>query len=508
MHLLPILALVAAHATEPVPTPANVARRFDYDEHCLVSNDAFKAALNKVEAMRGQAGVDEKRLDSLLALKWMSASKCLENGKDTSYGDLVSLVDLAKSPSDFLLGRWNVSGSGIVSSCHIPWETIRGLEEKTQSFRAMRENEEHFGNRGLVTANTWHLAANASAASGCLPRALMLNAFADHYLEDLLAPGHVRSQRADVYDLFAMGSHDYYNKEGVLFELRSLESLKPMIAWVPESAVLVANNGDGIVQQGGVDTVRFYGDKQLWKSPRQRAIIVLVISRSIAEVMQAYVTHADGGNEVAAMEWQPYQRVGRRRYEAPTIVYPFGRMRRDTVTTIRTQRRSPLLSLSVTQLNYLLDSGVTLPARVPRAIPALDATAVWAISQVHPQYVDEDGRPRGRLQPNHGFLIGANATASRRSLGFGPSMMALTPISLLNLQFATEFYGRYYPITEFDNPVGVGAKFLFQFGFGFVHLGFQAGYEFVDVSEPTIVRTNYGTILTLIIPRRQFDLRK
>ena len=49
--------------------------------------------------------------------------------------------------------------------------------------------------------------------------AAVVNAGADHYLLDLLAPGHVYVRRADVTDASALSAHDLANRKGGNFHI-------------------------------------------------------------------------------------------------------------------------------------------------------------------------------------------------------------------------------------------------------------------------------------------------
>lgn len=56
-------------------------------------------------------------------------------------------------------------------------------------------NWDHFGDDALTAYSAGHEVALSKAYNGNLERAYTMNAFADHFLEDLFAAGHVRTPR-------------------------------------------------------------------------------------------------------------------------------------------------------------------------------------------------------------------------------------------------------------------------------------------------------------------------
>lgn len=70
------------------------------------------------------------------------------------------------------------------------------------SFMQLLEtNVDHFGAEARVVYNAGHAVALDIATSGNLTKALAVNAFADHFLQDSFAAGHLRVPRAQVMEV-------------------------------------------------------------------------------------------------------------------------------------------------------------------------------------------------------------------------------------------------------------------------------------------------------------------
>lgn len=70
------------------------------------------------------------------------------------------------------------------------------------SFMQLLEaNVDHFGPEARLTYNAGHALALDWAAKGDLNKALAINAFADHFLEDSFAAGHMRVPRAEIMEV-------------------------------------------------------------------------------------------------------------------------------------------------------------------------------------------------------------------------------------------------------------------------------------------------------------------
>ena len=65
----------------------------------------------------------------------------------------------------------------------------------------LQANVDHFGVEARDVYNIGHAVALETAAQGNLQKAYAYNAFADHFLEDSFAAGHMRTPRKELYDI-------------------------------------------------------------------------------------------------------------------------------------------------------------------------------------------------------------------------------------------------------------------------------------------------------------------
>ena len=85
---------------------------------------------------------------------------------------------------------------------------MKGLDNITQQYKAgagflelASSNVDHFGRQARITYNAGHALALSIAAGGDLPTAYAVNAFADHFLQDSFAAGHVRVPRLELFSI-------------------------------------------------------------------------------------------------------------------------------------------------------------------------------------------------------------------------------------------------------------------------------------------------------------------
>lgn len=328
---------------------------FSYAEHCRVSNAAFAAAIASHLSGPFESREKAARQETLRQLQsaFTKDVRCAGLRKRSrSYGDLVARVDVASSPSDYFVGLSNPRAFQEIAADSIPWATIDRLSASTmQRLSAMHANQDHFGDRALFAFTFWHRSAIEAAAKGRLHNALILNAFADHYLEDLYAPGHVRTARRGLADAASMGLHNQFNRAGARYTVTNFDSLRGYGTIAVrelmtdarcdgarsreclESLARECRSGEwtGCLQSIADTGLVLYGDHQLSESPTAELFIALVVARSADDVLTAYMNadsrsdHFDG-----RVNWNRARKLGIRRLGA-TFSTPFGRYESDTV---------------------------------------------------------------------------------------------------------------------------------------------------------------------------------
>jgi hypothetical protein len=85
---------------------------------------------------------------------------------------------------------------------------IDAMKQVTVAYRAGADfdvlalhNIDHFGAEARLTYNAGHTLALDVASQGDLQKAYAINAFADHYLQDSFAAGHIRVPRSALYSI-------------------------------------------------------------------------------------------------------------------------------------------------------------------------------------------------------------------------------------------------------------------------------------------------------------------
>jgi hypothetical protein len=186
------------------------AAAFDFQEHKYVSNLALRIVLNDPKWLKDTR-------PELAALRELAESKSAEN--DKSFGDLVGLADYVSDPNPFFTGTARQSGV-------IDWPHLKGL--KGDLFRwaqAAHTNENHFQQLALIAHINNHqqaidcFAGQATKKDGRLLQCILFEAYAIHFLEDFLSPGHVATGRSGLPDFVALGLHDRFGAHGLDFKV-------------------------------------------------------------------------------------------------------------------------------------------------------------------------------------------------------------------------------------------------------------------------------------------------
>lgn len=160
-------------------------------------------------------------------LKMLQNSNLLTNNDLETYGGINKAVDYVLYPLK-ILEAW----SSEKTKGNLPTESAElnlDFAENSRKARSAHVNDAHFQGHLLNSYVRHHRSAvlEAHYVGGSddtevekqLFGAFVLNALADHYLQDFFAPGHIVTPRENFHDSFAMGWHDHYNRKGVSFEL-------------------------------------------------------------------------------------------------------------------------------------------------------------------------------------------------------------------------------------------------------------------------------------------------
>lgn len=244
---------------------------FDAGEHKRVSDDAYRLAFKAVSSAQGRAAKDP-------------AVRSLLNNGGFSYGDVVEAVDALSSPTDLIsfdpgtgtemLDREKLAQS--VAKVNSRWSTLKKLE-------AAHSNAKHFADKTLTSYQYDHFAAIQLFKANKTLTALISNAFADHYMEDFYASGHVITQRQKLHDIPAMSQHDKVNWYGLKFRFAHLDTLQAFIDKLPHDAPEYLYYCGELEKMRSHPELTFYGDGKL--RSLQESFVVLVTAKSIYEVL-------------------------------------------------------------------------------------------------------------------------------------------------------------------------------------------------------------------------------
>ena len=341
----PILRVTFLLAAALALAPDDAAA-FDYAAHCRMSNRAFRMAVRRVEG-----DLDPRRRQLLRALADSTRdSLCDEKarGRTRAYGEWVAQVDWALSPADFFLTP--APGVDSTRTDSIPTDALAQLVRMPlQDFRVLHENSEHFGAHALLSFRLWHRRALEEAGRGNVEVALVLNAFADHYLQDLFAPGHLFSPRMGLNDVLTGGIHNAYNRRGAYYHPANTGRLAAYLADPAGVADRLDPSLDSLVRAtcAGApadecmqalmsEPIPMFGDYQLGRSPRQELFVTLVMARSVEDVLREWVAgRGEAANDsFQGVRWCGYSAPsgtsGRAiRWISPSVETPFGRFRQE-----------------------------------------------------------------------------------------------------------------------------------------------------------------------------------
>jgi hypothetical protein len=203
------------------------------------------------------------------------------------------------------------------SQLGLPGETLSSnwLAIAARRLGAIHRNDLHFQQGAAGGVKYFHRAAATRAAQAMdgndLKMAFILNAVADHLMQDFLAGGHVATPRSNFHDLAAAVIHDSFNKKGVPFHLRTeaeawrhLDQLTRDIADVAnssEDAELKAVSKeltDFVLEPGA----KFHGDGLLACTPGHRTYMLLITTRSILDIVESFLLR-EPVDKVASGQW-------------------------------------------------------------------------------------------------------------------------------------------------------------------------------------------------------------
>lgn len=286
---------------------------FEGWEHETVSAMSLVVASNYVALSRGQEGRMDDRWKIFQSTTGEFVGEILRGGKPSgvNYGIIAKLVDYMRDPYSMM--HRSQTGSGWptnAESCNLAY--LETLSHDSASYiGASHANYDHFQGRALFSFWFWHKQAVSAAQTGNLWGALMLSAYANHFLEDSFAPGHLLAPRDDnAHDIYTLMLHDYYNKRGLTYCVQAPDQLadiaRSMQLLVKTAPLSVKAHGKGsaaieltltsaaanaFASSLSNQAVQFqcFGDSRIKQNPQQLPLVVTFCARAISDVLESYL---------------------------------------------------------------------------------------------------------------------------------------------------------------------------------------------------------------------------
>jgi hypothetical protein len=328
----------------------------------------------------------------------------------------------------------------------------------------------HYQERALSSFWIWHRIAlqEARATRGDLTLALAYSAFSLHFLEDFLAPGHVRTPRPDLHDAAAMKIHDWFNGLGQIFKVRNLDDLRPPFL---EPRVLRGLEGN--------PNLFLLGDERLGRPESnvlQAPFIAAVVGRAIADVFEGYL---DG----ACPEGQRYSKIQVRNHFEGDWEWRTYDAQADEQKTL-----SPLACIHYGCYEQVLETHsfdfrpIFVAEAGAQALLSVDTTsraqselsvgAIWLLSP-------PKGWRTGVIKPPIQLLGGVEWNhVFGRAYADGIRARLYFPITALDLQLTASATYLWYG-GDFSGDQRLGWDAGFQFGYGLLFAGINVGRQSV-----------------------------
>lgn len=271
------------------------ASAFDYNEHKYISNVGFRIA---VAASLSSC----VRQDDLLRLVSEDAI-----AHSYSFGDMVGLADYVHDV-ETLLEQQGESNTIQGYDRESDWKHIAAnMNDRLRFLQAAHDNESHFQLAALMAHLNHHDTAILMARDGRIFRAMVLEAYGLHFLEDFHAPGHVATVRGVLPDYVSIAVHEKFNAVGMDFKIYGGDgemarlaavaaglNLQSLAHDVPEELLLGADDFEKLREAlTSGSSQRFRGDSMLGRNKVQAAYLAVLAARSVLDVLNAACT--DGG---------------------------------------------------------------------------------------------------------------------------------------------------------------------------------------------------------------------
>lgn len=461
---------------------ARPAAAYEWDEHSVSSRDALRVALWAFERNGGSlSAADRDVVEALITGKRAGGDVPI------TYGDTVAIVDNLADPLKLFefqssasryakLGRVTRSAATLTAPATLParFEDLdafllrRTLRRYDVARRAATNNDAHFQDELLVNLRYWHTSAlDAAARQHKLLGALLLNAIADHYLQDAFAPGHLVTPRYGMHDAAALAMHDYYNISSA-----TDAEFEKAPGWPGDLGVIIdvmSMHADELsLPRACIDElrtpapIRTFGDGELFAHPRLRALVVAMTARSILDVFESLGDKRNDSFEGAA--WHPSEFKPAPSARPASIDTRYGTL--DTHFGGDVLVFVPVLGLSTGTESLFLEHG-----QKTRAV--VDADMLLA---GNPGMMPDERLVWRPSMWSVGWAAGFTYARDRDEVARGFRLRGIYPISLMHTQFSIDVTRRHYSGRN-AGAHGYGWNVRAASGFSLLTFDFAAGRD-------------------------------
>ncbi|MDQ5873172.1 MAG: hypothetical protein M3547_13315 [Acidobacteriota bacterium] len=460
---------------------------FNYKEHQDVGNEALRRAVMYFERRCGALLPKGRRDELMREILGLTApnKKPPFTPFNITYGHLVASVDYVTEPSE-LAFQGGLPPSSLKQPGVFFNERLINRRSFLRLLHATHHDRNHFQGRALITYQTWHRTAvhlvrqSSNDNSGepetadrsefhDLSLALIYSAYADHFLQDFFAPGHIRTPRFGLHDAASMGIHDYFNRtKGEEFEITRIADLDGFF-----------EDTDLFQRLSAQPTIRLLGDGTLSDHADQAEFMAAVQARLLADILAPrYGCSQLGASILAPIEWTPYELVlvdekkGKTRTRTPLAVIPFGKYVRKELRNMDALGWTPIVGAHAGYQS--LFSGGRSSGRGKFDFEVIPLGVVGREWRTGYKQGSRWYYPRTQL----GLGVDYSYISSRDYSGHGMGLRLYRPVTQIDFQFSGGAAVRWYDAKDSPEKARkIAYDVRGEFGYGILFLGIGVGRE-------------------------------
>ena len=316
----------------------------------------------------------------------------------------------------------------------------------------------------------WHRQAVASAAAHQnVQVALVLNAYAEHFLHDHLAPGHIRTPRRNFHHAPSMAMHDLFNMMGADYRPRRTEQLTALLEYGVPAELLerLAIHEDSLparfraMEENGIV---LFGDGELHISVDQELFMMFLSARSVLDVFESFAT-GRVVNSYSQYSWHSYVSDGDQ-VTAPQADMAYGTYEWSPPSDLQF---IPVLGVFAgPQAFYSKDGHST-----SRRVVGLQTLVLGWPGDEWAHF----SNGRGSFIPQAGVTIGWDVVVDRRLSGHGPAGRLVFPIRDVDTQLSLLVGRRWYNDGDDLHATGWHVGGMIEMGLGLASVGIGVEHD-------------------------------